>query len=140
MNISAKVTNRKNEHRVTLNTAGREHSLNIDPKEEGFGSSVSGGELFFLALATCYCNDLYREAKKRNIAIEQVEVEVSGEFGAEGEGAKHITYSASVTADAPEPAIAELMRHTDTVAEIHNTLRQSTPVVLAGCEVRRSNS
>ena len=140
MNISAKVTNRKNEHRVTLNTAGRERSLDIAPKAKGFGSSVSGGELLFLALVTCYCNDLYREAKKRDIAIEQVEVKVSGEFGAEGEGAKHITYSASVTADAPEAEIAELIRHTDTVAEIHNTLRQSTPVVLVGWEMRRSNS
>lgn len=28
------------------------------------------------------------------------------------------------------------MRHTDTVAEIHNTLRQSSPVVLSECEVR----
>jgi uncharacterized OsmC-like protein len=140
MNISAKVSNRKDEHRVTLNTAGREHSLNVAPSAGGFGSSVNGGELLFLALATCYCNDLYREAKKRNIAIEQVEVEVSGEFGAEGEGAKHITYSAWVTADAPEAEIADLMRHTDTVAEIHNTLRSASPVVLTGCEARRSGS
>jgi uncharacterized OsmC-like protein len=138
MKICTKITNRKDHHQVTLNTAGREHALTVAPKPEGFGSSINGGELLFLALATCYCNDLYREAKKRNVTIDQVEVEVSGEFGAEGEGAKNISYSARVTADASEAEIAELMRHTDTVAEIHNTLRRSSPVVLADCEARRS--
>ena len=136
MNISAKVTNAKGSHRVILNTAGHEHSLTIAPKAEGFGSSVNGGELLFLALATCYCNDLYREAKKRNITIEQVQVEVSGEFGSEGEGARNISYSASVMADVSEREILDLMRHTDTVAEIQNTLRGSSPVVLTYCEAR----
>lgn len=140
MNISAKITNRKDDHKAILNTAGREHSLAIAPKTDGSGSSVNGGELLFLALATCYCNDLYREARKRNIAIEQVEVEVAGEFGAEGEGAKNITYSARVTADASEAEILELMRHTDTVGEIHNTLRGTAQVVLADCKAYRSGS
>ena len=140
MNISAKVTSEKGEHSVVLNTAGHEHSLTIAPKPEGFGSSVNGGELLFLALATCYCNDLYREASKRNISIEQVQVEVSGEFGGEGEGAHNISYSASVVADAPKAQILDLMRHTDNVAEIHNTLRVSSPVVLAHCEARESTT
>jgi uncharacterized OsmC-like protein len=137
MNICAKLTNRKDNHQVTLDTAGRAQSINIASKPDGFGSSVNGGELLFLALATCYCNDLYREAKKRNITIEEVDVEVSGEFGAEGEGARNIRYCASVVADAPEEATAELMRHTDSVAEIHNTLRGSAPVQLTTCEARR---
>jgi hypothetical protein len=34
---------------------------------DGGGSSANGGELLCLALATCYCNDVYREAKKRGI-------------------------------------------------------------------------
>jgi uncharacterized OsmC-like protein len=140
MNISARIISLKDDHQITLNTASREHSLSIAPKAEGFGSSVNGGELLFLALATCYCNDLYREAEKRNIAIERVEVEVSGEFGGEGEGARNITYSARVVANASEDEITELMRHTDTVAEIHNTLRTSSPVVLISCEARRSGS
>ena len=136
MKISTKITNRKNTHEVTLNTAGHEHSLTVSSKADGFGSSVNGGELLFLALATCYCNDLYREAKKRDITIEEVEVEVSGEFGAEGEGAKNISYSARVSSNVSEAEITELMRHTDTVAEIHNTLRPSTPVILAECQAR----
>jgi len=63
MEISARVVNRHGEHEALLSTAGHEQSLQILPKQEGFGSRVNGGELLFLALATCYCNDLYREAK-----------------------------------------------------------------------------
>lgn len=102
------------------------------------GSSVNGGELLFLALATCYCNDIYREAAKRNIHVQQVEVEVTGVFACEGEGAREIRYRASVDADAPREEVLALMRHTDTVAEIHNTLRASTSVVLTECEAREA--
>ena len=136
MNISARVMNRREEHTVILRTEGREHAPTIAPKAEGLGSSANGGELLFLALATCYCNDIYREARKRGIEVERVQVEVTGEFGGEGEGAREIRYNASVDAKAPREEILGLMRHTDSVAEIHNTLRQSAPVVLAECEAR----
>ena len=63
MKISAKVINHKSENAVSLITGDNHHSLMIPAKPDGRGSSVNGGELLFLALATCYCNDLYREAK-----------------------------------------------------------------------------
>jgi uncharacterized OsmC-like protein len=119
-----------------VETNGRAQSLTIASKADGFGSSVNGGELLFLALATCYCNDLYREGRKRGIEIARVEVEVSGEFGAEGAPAKNIRYRASVDAKAPRDAILELTRYADSVAEIQNTLRASSPVVLGACEAR----
>lgn len=136
MNISATVANRKGEHSVVLSTNGREHSLVIPPKPEGFGSSANGGELLFLALATCYCNDIYREARKRGIEIESVQVEVNGEFGGEGEPARNVSYQASVAAKASRETILDLMQHTDTVAEIQNTLRQASTVLLTECDAR----
>jgi organic hydroperoxide reductase OsmC/OhrA len=135
MKISATVQNREGQHQVILRTNDNEHTLSIPPKATGFGSSANGGELLFLALATCYCNDIYREAGKHGLKIEQVEVEVDGEFGAEGEPARKVTYRAKVTAQASEDQIRELMRHTDRVAEIQNTLRVETPVTLSGIEV-----
>src|ERR1700760_3028268 len=114
MNISARVANRRGEHEVSLRSEGREHSLTIPAKAEGPGSSTNGGELLFLALATCYCNDIYREAGKRGIAVERVQVEVTGEFGGPGEGARNIRYSASVDAKASREQILALMHHTDT--------------------------
>ena len=136
MNISAKIWNSNGSHSVALTTNGREHSLAIEPKPDGLGSKTNGGELLFLALATCYCNDLYREANKRGIEIESVQVEVSGEFGAEGKAARNVSYRADVVAKAPREQVLDLMRHTDSVAEIQNTLRSSLPVVLAHCDAR----
>jgi organic hydroperoxide reductase OsmC/OhrA len=136
MRISANITSRSGEHSVTVATENHRQPVVIPPKPEGRGSSVNGGELLFLALATCYCNDLYREARRRSIEIETIEVEVSGEFNGEGNGAESIEYRARVSAPAAQEAILELMHYTDTVAEIQNTLRNSPPVVLAQCEAR----
>ena len=135
MKISARVHNREGDHQVSLRTNDNTHSIHIPPKSSGFGSSANGGELLFLALATCYCNDLYREAAKRGIELEQVEVEVEGDFGAEGEPATGVTYRASVVTQANEAESQALMKHTDLVAEIHNTLRVETPVMLTEVEV-----
>src|SRR5689334_13423428 len=113
MKINAKVQNSAGHHQVTLSTNDNAHSLAIAPKSTGLGSSANGGELLFLALATCYCNDIYREAARQGIQVEQVEVEVDGEFGAEGEAARNISYRAKVTAHADEAHIRELMTRTD---------------------------
>src|SRR3974390_3386321 len=135
MKISAKVQNSEGQHHVTLRTNDTAHNLDIPPRSTGFGSSANGGELLFLALATCYCNDIYREAAKRGLKVEHVEVEVEGEFGAEGEAARNVAYRAKVTAQASDAQIRELMRYTDQVAEIQNTLRRGTPVGLSRIEV-----
>lgn len=129
--ISAQVNNRQGSHEVMLSTNGGEHAIVIPPKANGAGSSANGGELLFLALATCYCNDIYREAAKRNVTVRSVQVEVKGDFGdAAGSRAENITYEATVEAEADEAAILDLMKHTDTVAEIQNSLRQPTGVTL----------
>jgi organic hydroperoxide reductase OsmC/OhrA len=134
MRISARVVNSEGHHQAVLQTNDTVHSLSIAPQPTGFGSSANGGELLFLALATCYCNDIYREAAKRGLTVVSVEVDVEGEFGAEGTPAKNVTYRAKVAANATEAEIRELMEHTDRVAEIQNTLRIATPVAFAHAE------
>ena len=135
MQIRARVHNGEGRHDVTLSTNGTEHQLVIPPRATGFGSSANGGELLFLALATCYCNDVYREAAREKIRVESVEVEVAGEFGGPGEPAKDVTYRVKVTAHGSAESIRALMTHTDSVAEVQNTLRVATPVTLSGIEV-----
>jgi uncharacterized OsmC-like protein len=83
-----------------------------------------------LALATCYCNDLYREAERLRIPLDGVEVEASAQFPGVGLAATGIRYRASVSSPAPASAIAELLRETDAVAEVHNTIRAGLPVEL----------
>ena len=117
MKVSAMVQNSDGQHLVSLRTDDQAQRLDISPKPADFGSSVNGGELLFLALATCYCNDIYGEASRRGMRVEAVEVAVEGDFGAAGEPAQNVRYHATVRAQASEAEIRELMSHTDQVAE-----------------------
>jgi organic hydroperoxide reductase OsmC/OhrA len=138
MQVSARIENAFERHSVSLASAGAARELTIAPRAGGFGSSANGGELLCLALATCYCNDVYREADRRGIAVVRVVVEAQAEFGGEGEAARTLHYRADVVARADEPAIRELMLHVDRVAEIQNTLRQGMQVAFEPGSVERA--
>ena len=128
MQISATVRSAAAAHEVSVRTDGGTRALAIPPKPTGGGSAVNGGEFLMLALATCYCNDLYREAERLQIPLDAVEVEASASFPGIGLAATDIRYRARVASSAPDAAIAELLRRTDAVAEVHNTLRAGVPV------------
>jgi organic hydroperoxide reductase OsmC/OhrA len=134
MRTEAAVASAPGRHEVVLSTDGRMHAIAIAPRASGAGSAANGGELLCLALATCWCNDVYREAEPRGIEVVRVEVRASAEFGAPGEAASAITYRVRVEARASEREIRELCAHTDRVAEVHNTLRKGMPVTLTGCD------
>ena len=85
-----------------------------------------------LALATCFCNDLYREASKLNILVRGVEVKVTGNFGADGEAGTNFQYDVKVKSDEPGEKITALIQQTDRMAEVQNTLRKGIDVTLIG--------
>jgi organic hydroperoxide reductase OsmC/OhrA len=130
MEITATVTNTASAHTVTVRTGAVRQSLAVPHKTSGSGSAVNGGEFLMLALATCYCNDLYREAARLGVPIEGVEVEAMADFPGVGLAARDVRYRATVTSSATPEAIARLLRETDAVAEIHNTVRAGVPVEL----------
>jgi organic hydroperoxide reductase OsmC/OhrA len=130
VHISALVKNARGTHDVNVATADSTKGLNIPGRQGGFGSSINGGEFLMLALATCYCNDLYREAARLNISIDSCEVEASAEFEGVGLAARNIRYRARVVSSASDADVARLFRETDAVAEVHNTLRAGAAVRL----------
>jgi len=130
MNISATVKSTHNKHDVTVQTNNNAKPLAIPVKATGYGSSANGGELLTLALATCFCNDIYREAARLNIPVSGVEVTCNAVFGAEGEPGSSFTYQINIASTASSADIDTLIEHTDKVAEIHNTLRQGASVTL----------
>jgi organic hydroperoxide reductase OsmC/OhrA len=130
MQIAATVVSSVGRHEVTVRTGEMSQSLPVAPKGNGPGSSINGGEFLMLALATCYCNDLFREAARLGIPIQGAEVEASGEFQGVGLAASNITYRAKVQSTAPPGDIQRLLRETDGVAEVHNTVRSGVPVRL----------
>jgi len=130
MKISASIDSKHNRQEAVVQTQGNAQTLQLPVKASGFGSAVNGGELLMLALATCYCNDLYREAGKKGIPVSGVEVECTGDFGAEGEPGSNFSYSVKIHSEASPEVLSELIRHTDRVAEVHNTLRKGLAVTL----------
>jgi uncharacterized OsmC-like protein len=130
MKISAGVKSEFNQHEIIVQTNDAAKKIFIAPKPSGYGSSVNGGELLLLALATCFCNDIYREAATRNITVTGVEVECTADFGDDGDPGVNFQYKTKVTSDAPDSEIQELIRHTDGIAEIHKTLRNGANVTL----------
>ena len=127
MRITAVVDNAAAAHTVAVDTNGTRQSLAV-PGKPGGGSAVNGGEFLMLALATCYCNDLYREARRLGIQLDGVQVEASADFPGVGLAATNIRYRASVQSPASAQDVARLLAETDAVAEVHNTIR-------AGCAV-----
>ena len=126
--MAARVHNTGHDHRVDVTTAGKTQDVPIAAKAGSPGSAVNGGELLMLALATCYCNDIYREAARLNIAIDSVEVEAQADFEGVGLAATNITYRARVVSPASDAEIDALLRQTDAVAEVQNTVRAGPSV------------
>jgi organic hydroperoxide reductase OsmC/OhrA len=131
MEISAIVRSSGLEHEAAVRTDATAQSLAIPRKASG-GSAVNGGEFLMLALATCFCNDLYREAERLGIPLDGVEVEASARFPGIGLAATDIRYRATIDSTAPGAAVDELLRRTDAVSEVHNTIRAGAPVEWIG--------
>ena len=108
-------------------------TVTIDRAKEagGLGLGFNGGELLLLAIGGCYSNDVYREAAKRGLRVQNVEVKVTAEWAGEPVRAQNVCFSVSVEAEATAEEILELIHHTDSVAEIPNSLPLGTAVQLA---------
>lgn len=130
MKIRATISNSLNQNSITVVTNDQSKSVQIASKPSGYGSSVNGGELLLTSLAVCYCNDIYREAAKKNIEITSVEVDVSANFGADGEPGFNFQYTPRIVSTATPDRIRQLIEHVDSIAEIHKTLRKGVDVVL----------
>lgn len=130
MKITATVRNSAHVHEAHVSTNGVTQSLPVPAKSAGKGSAVNGGEFLMLALATCYCNDVYREADRLHIEVDAVHVEASADFPGRGLAATNIRYFARITSSAPDDVIADLLRQTDAVAEVQSTLRSGAAVRL----------
>lgn len=135
MRFMGHVHNSETDHAADVAIGDKRTRIEIAKRASGRGSSVSGGELLMLALATCYCNDVYREAARMGIEVADIDVQCSSEFAAEGAAASDVVYSAKISAKASEARIRELAEKVDALAEIHNTVRAAIPVRLGPVEV-----
>jgi uncharacterized OsmC-like protein len=137
--MTARIDNRPGEHLAEVATGdAAARTIAIPARDGAPGSGVSGGELLLLALATCFGDDVYREAATRGIPVDGVEVTAEADFPAAGSPASAVRYAARVTSPASEEVLRELLAHTDPVAEIQATVRGAIPVELTAIEIVRS--
>jgi putative redox protein len=114
------------------------HTLVVDRPADGGGRGLgfNGGELLYLAIAACVSNDLFREARGENIALERVRIVVQGDFRGDPAVSTDVMYDVEVTGDAPRERLEQLVAQVDKIAEIPNSLRRGTSVKLRAVHVR----
>src|SRR5918998_588450 len=124
---------------TALGSAGP-FTLVVDRPVEGGGGGLgfNGGQLLYLAVAGCISNDLFRDARAAGIKLSRVRVKVDGDFVGEPAVSDEIRYEVEVSGDAPEEQLRALIDQVDEIAEIPNSLRQGTRVLLVGAKVDRS--
>ena len=94
----------------------------------GGGLGFNGGQLFYLSIAACWSNDLYREAATMGIELEGVELAVDGDFPARGSGSTPITIDLVVRSSAPEAKVRALIAEVERIAEIPRAIREGPPI------------
>ena len=107
-------------------------TLTIDRAKEagGLGLGFNGGELLLLAIGGCFSNDIYREANKRGLKVQNVEINVTADWAGDPVTAQNVRLSVAVGAEASEQEILDLIHYTDSIAEIPSSLRLGTEVKL----------
>jgi len=80
------------------------------------------------SLATCFCNDIYREAAKKILPYQALMLKSTGDFAAEGEPVQIL--NTLLTLFQIHLQMEDLIDHTNKVAEIHNTLRKGPNITL----------
>jgi hypothetical protein len=74
---------------------------------------------------------------RSNIPVDSVEVEAHADFEGVGLAATNITYRARIASPASEADVDVLLRQTDAVAEVQNTIRAGASVSLQPWEAIR---
>jgi len=96
----------------------------------GGGLGFNGGQLFYLSIAACWSNDLFREAATMGIELDGVEISVDGDFPARGSGSTAITVEVVVQTAAPEERVRELIAEVERIAEIPRAIREGPPITV----------
>jgi uncharacterized OsmC-like protein len=114
---------------------GRAVTIDRAASAGGLGIGFNDGELILLAVGGCYCNDLFREARRLNIDVKSAHFEVECDWGGDPVRATSLAFTVKIEGPAPREKLAELIHHVDRIAEIPNSLRLGTNVSLKNYEI-----
>ena len=134
MKLTVHISALSDGHTFTGGVNGR--SLAIDRCSNGgrSGDGATSGELLCLAVGAGYADELLLEAERRGIRVDRAHVTVEAETQSGGRRTSDLAVSVRVETSADEPAIMELIEHTDRVSDVLKSLRLGTPVRLADAQ------
>jgi organic hydroperoxide reductase OsmC/OhrA len=118
--------------RAAVGRAETHHVIADRPpgKAGGMGLGFNGGELLALAIGGCFCNDMQAIADDMGLAIEDLRVSVSIDFGGEPSRATAARMDVECTlADGADPS--ELIQRARRITTIGNSLSAGIPVEIA---------
>ncbi len=126
---------------TALGSAGP-FTLTVDRPAEGGGGGqgFNGGQLLNLAVAGCISNDLFREAARAGITLRRVWVGVVSDYVEDPAVSTPIEYQVEMEGDATEDALRELVNGVNKIAEIPNSIRRGTEVLLTSVRVDGSGT
>jgi OsmC-like protein len=91
-------------------------------------AAPNGAGVLHVAVALCVLNDTLREAGERGLHIEGVRVSARGEFDPETWQSTGVSYAVELDSAEAHAALADLVAHVDTIAEIPRALRAGMTV------------
>lgn len=118
------------------------YTLVVDRPADGGGGGLgfNGGQLLYLAIGGCVSNDLFREAAARGIRLDTVRVRVRGDFTGDPPLSDPVSYDVELSGDASPEQLRALVEHVDAIAEIPNSVRRGTVVMIDRVEVASSTT
>ncbi|RAI99436.1 putative OsmC-like protein [Chitinophaga skermanii] len=115
---------------ATVWAGPRAVTIDRTPRAGGMGIGFSGEELLLMSIGASYCNVLYREATGFNIEILEVEIIVNADWAGEPAQARNVRFDVKIKSNAPREQVEALLKHTDKVSEVNNSLRTGIAVRL----------
>ena len=95
-------------------------------------AAFTGAHLLHLAAAGCVLNDVYREARGLNVAVNGVRVTASGGFDTDTWESTGIGYFVEIDSDSSADDVDAVLAAVDSVAEIPKSIRAGATVVRVG--------
>ncbi len=123
-----------------VDVRARKHEITVDEPKELGGTDLGPNpiELLLASLASCLSIAVRFHASRRNIRLDEVSVEASGELdirgfmGVEGvkPGLKKIEVLLRIKSPEPEEKLRELLEFVEAHCPVADTLRSTTPIKL----------
>lgn len=117
------------------------HTVVIDRAEGkagGMGLGFNGAQMIALSIGGCFCNDLRYMAEELEVTLDTIEVDVDVELDGSPIMITSATMNVQVTSATPNIDLVALIRRTESVSAVTNSVRRGFPVAVVSRQPPRT--